>query len=375
MARIGILVNRGALVVNSFRWISTSSAKRTMGPDITLVKINQVGLITLNRPAKLNALNYSIIDGLHEYFDDCESDNEIRAIVIKGSGKAFCAGDDIKSIRQEAIFKENKRLVQLCKRMEFEYNNKIAKCKKPYIALCDGITMGSGVGLSIHGSYLIATENTIFAMPETAIGYFVDVGASYFLSRLKNNVGLYMALTGARLKGSDLKRIGIATHYIQSGHLSELEEELFQSDNLTTTTIEDILTKFDEKVEGEFESDKIASIFSYSNLEDIVDALKQDASEWSKEQLMSLEKRSPTSLKVTMRQMSLVKTMNFKDCLKMEYQLSQRFLTDSDFLEGIRARLIDKDTPKWKPASIKMVDDKKIDWFFKENNNDDKLNI
>ena len=208
-------------------------------------------------------------------------------------------------------------------------------------------------------------------MPETAIGFFADVGGSYFLSRLKDKIGIYLVLTGNRLKGKDVKRTGIATHYMNSKVLSDFEQKLFENKN---NSIEELLNAFDEKITDEFDTRKILANFNESRLEKIIENLEKENSDWSKQQLKLLSKMSPSSLKVAIRQLEIGSNKSLKDCLEMEYQLCLRFCKKNDFPEGVRAVLIDRgDTPKWSPASFKEIDDKLIDWYFKSLPEDDKL--
>jgi 3-hydroxyisobutyryl-CoA hydrolase len=211
-------------------------------------------------------------------------------------------------------------------------------------------------------------------MPETAIGFFADVGGSFFMSRLANSIGLYLVLTGNRLKGEDVKRTGIATHYMNSKKMLDLERILCETDNLSPGLIEIILETYQDKVEGEYNSDKISEIFSLKNFDEIVSKLREDVdSEWSQKQLSLFTKMSPTSLRVAVKQLDEGSKMDLKNCLKMEYQLCQRFIEDGDFFEGVRALLVDRDnSPKWVRSS---VDNEKIEWFFKPLPEDHKLEI
>ncbi len=165
--------------------------------------------------------------------------------------------------------------------------------------------MGGGVGVSVHGRYRVATEKTLFAMPETAIGFFADVGGSYFLSRLRDHIGLYLVLTGNRVKGQDNKRVGIATHFVSQSNLANLEKELASSNSLDDSKIKNILDGFDEAIEGEYPSAMISQVFQASNLEEIYERLEKDNSEWAHQQIKLLNKMSPTSLKVAIKQLNI----------------------------------------------------------------------
>ncbi|XP_061858466.1 3-hydroxyisobutyryl-CoA hydrolase, mitochondrial isoform X2 [Colius striatus] len=331
-------------------------SKHTNSTDeVVFEKKGSAGIITLNRPKALNALSFSMIQQIHPQIKTWEQDPETFLIIIKGSGgKAFCAGGDIKGT-----------------------------CKKPYVALIDGITMGGGVGVSVHGHFRVATEKTVFSMPETAIGLFPDVGGGYFLPRLSGKIGYCLALTGFRLKGRDVLKAGIATHFVESEKLPALEKDLIALKSPSKENIADILNFYHTKCKIDQEKDfvldehieKINSIFSANSMEEIVTKLKQDGSPFATKQLETINKMSPTSLKITLRQLREGASMSLQDVLKMEYRLSQACMRGHDFFEGVRAVLIDKDQcPKWKPATLEEVSDEFVDNCFKPlGNNDLKL--
>ncbi|XP_065696391.1 3-hydroxyisobutyryl-CoA hydrolase, mitochondrial isoform X1 [Patagioenas fasciata] len=350
--------------------------------EVLLEKRGGAGIITLNRPKALNALNFSMIQQIYPQIKTWEKDPETFLIIIKGTGgKAFCAGGDIKAITDAG--KAGSRLAQDFFRAEYSLNNAIGTCKKPYVALIDGITMGGGVGLSVHGHFRVATEKTVFAMPETAIGLFPDVGGGYFLPRLSGKMGCFLALTGFRLKGRDVLKAGIATHFVDCEKLPALEKDLIALKSPSTENIADLLNSYHakSKVDQEKEfvldehTEKINSIFSANSVEEIVKKLKQDGSPFAVKQLETLNKMSPTSLKITLRQLREGASMSLQDVLRMEYRLSQACLKGHDFYEGVRAVLIDKDqSPKWRPAALEEVTDEFVDNCFKPlGSNDLKL--
>ena len=342
--------------------------------EVDFKKVNNIGCITLNRPKQLNALNLSMVKAMQQQLDECERDNDIKAVVVKGAGEtAFCAGGDVKTIREKCLEGDIHKAMEFF-REEYFLNHRISNYKKPYIAFINGITMGGGVGISVHGKYRIATEKTLFAMPETAIGFFADVGGSYFLSRLHDSIGIYLVLTGYRLKGKDVRKTGIATHYMDSKHLANLENELYETKNLTPESLNSLLGKFDEKISEKFDTSKISPIFSQSSIEDIIKKLEAEGSDWAKQQLSLIHKMSPISQKVAVRQLKVGAQKNLKECLEMEYQLCLRFTKKGDFLEGVRAVLIDRGAkPNWHIANISEVDDKLVDWFFEPQPDDEKL--
>ncbi|NXL03283.1 HIBCH protein, partial [Mesembrinibis cayennensis] len=350
--------------------------------EVLLEKKGGAGIITLNRPKVLNALSFSMIQQIYPQIKTWEQDPETFLIIIKGTGgKAFCAGGDIRAIADAG--KVGGRLAQDFFREEYILNNATGTCKKPYVALIDGITMGGGVGLSVHGHFRVATEKTLFAMPETSIGLFPDVGGGYFLPRLSGKLGYYLGLTGFRLKGRDVVKAGIATHFVESEKLPALEKDLIALKSPSVENIADLLNSYHVKSkvdqEKEFVLDehmeKINSLFSANSMEEIVQKLKQDGSPFAIKQLETINKMSPTSLKMTLRQLREGASMSLQDVFTMEYRLSQACMRGHDFYEGVRAVLIDKDqSPRWKPAALEEVSDEFMDNCFKPlGNNDLKL--
>ncbi|XP_046941928.1 3-hydroxyisobutyryl-CoA hydrolase, mitochondrial isoform X4 [Lynx rufus] len=247
-------------------------------------------------------------------------------------------------------------------------------CQKPYVALIHGITMGGGVGVSVHGQFRVATEKSLFAMPETAIGLFPDVGGGYFLPRLQGKLGYFLALTGFRLKGRDVYAAGIATHFVDSEKLGMLEEDLIALKSPSKENIADVLEAYhtkskidqDKSFILEEHMDKINSCFSANTVEQIIENLQQDGSSFALEQLKVINKMSPTSLKITLRQLMEGSSKTLQEVLIMEYRLSQACMGGHDFHEGVRAVLIDKDqSPKWKPANLKEVTEEDLNSYFK----------
>lgn len=216
-------------------------------------------------------------------------------------------------------------------REEYILNNAIASCQKPYVALIDGITMGGGVGLSVHGQFRVATERSLFAMPETGIGLFPDVGGGYFLPRLQGKLGYFLALTGFRLKGRDVHRAGIATHFVDSEKLHVLEEELLALKSPSAEDVAGVLESYhakskmgqDKSIIFEEHMDKINSCFSANTVEQILENLRQDGSPFAMEQIKVINKMSPTSLKITLRQLMEGSSKTLQEVLTMEYRLTQ----------------------------------------------------
>eukprot|EP00912_Choanoflagellata_sp_UC4_P001730 UC4_evm1s1108 len=236
----------------------------------------------------------------------------------------------------------------------------------------DGITMGGGVGLSVHGTFRVATERCLFAMPETAIGLFPDVGGSYFLPRLPlgYELGTFLALSGYRLKGEDVFKSGIATHFISSDKIADLEEKIASLSHADEGAIRDILDSFHISSSKAFSLsnhiDDIKEHFSKDDIASIFESLEKSGSEWSLKQLQTMQKMSPTSLMITLEQLKRGRSLDLAECLRMEYRMTQGCMGAKDFYEGIRAVLIDKDhNPKWNPASLQDVDNKDISSYFK----------
>ncbi|XP_023023909.2 3-hydroxyisobutyryl-CoA hydrolase isoform X1 [Leptinotarsa decemlineata] len=334
--------------------------------DVIFQDVGDKGVIILNRPKALNALNLSMIKKIGPKMRDWESEKKL--VLVKGTGgKAFCAGGDVRAVieshqRGETSWRDFFKL-------EYANNARIGSYKIPYIALIDGIVMGGGVGLSVHGHYRVATERTLFAMPETQIGFFPDVGGSYFLPRMKGKLGWYLALTGQRLRGSDVLRAGIATHFCESKHLDDLEQALLTCSN--RGDIDTVLSNFEQKEVPPFSLEpvlaKIDKCFSAPSMEGIVSNLKKDGSSWAEETLKILDKMSPTSLKVTLRQLEEGSKINLDDCLDLEYTICVNFVKNKDFAEGVRALLIDKDqNPKWDPPAITKVSDDFVNSHFEK---------
>lgn len=344
------------------------------------------GIITLNRPKALNALNLAMTKSIYPVLKKWESD-KLGLVIIEGSGeKAFCAGGDIRaitsatdrgSVSQAEFFAE-----------EYKLNNLIGNLKIPYIALIDGITMGGGVGLSVHGEFRVATERTVFAMPETGIGLFPDVGGSFFLPRLAGELGTFLALTGHRLKGADCLLAGIATHGCKSGEMQKLKTDLLQlPESSTSKDIGDLLNEYshqfsDSKFSLENRMSLINSCFAQNSVEDIIEKLNQlsgseEETKWAQDLVAHMVKMSPTSMKVTLRQIREGKTLaTLKECLQMEYRLVRRCCEDQDFYEGVRSVLVDRDgNPKWNPDSLQKVSNEIVERYFSKLPQSEELSL
>ncbi|KAM8857411.1 3-hydroxyisobutyryl-CoA hydrolase, mitochondrial [Synchiropus picturatus] len=341
-------------------------------PVVLLEKVGRAGVITMNRPKVLNALNLAMIQIILPQLKKWEVDNETDMVIIKGHGRAFCSGGDIRAVTEAG--KVGDPYAQEFFRQEYTLNNAIGTFKKPYVALIDSVTMGGGVGVSVHGRHRVATERTLFAMPETAIGFFADVGSGFFLTRLQGQLGVFLALTGFRLKGRDVLRAGIATHFVESTKMGDLEKELVELKSPTGDRIAEVLDCYHGQCTLDSEKPFIlekhmADInrwFSSDSVEGIFQNLKDDGSEFAMKQLETLSKMSPTSMKMSLRHLRKGASLSLQDNLMMDYRLTQACMRGHDFYEGVRAVLVDRDhNPKWSPATLEEVTDAMVEEWFK----------
>ncbi|KAI9743844.1 MAG: hypothetical protein M1818_002578 [Claussenomyces sp. TS43310] len=344
--------------------------------DVLFNTIYGLRTVELNRPKKLHALNGSMIRKITPRLQEWSKSDMANVVVLKGSGpKAFCAGGDVATLAQlnmEGPEGQQKSADYFA--LEYKLDHYIATYQKPLVAFMDGITMGGGVGLSMHAPFRIATERTVFAMPETTIGFFPDVGGSFFLPRLNGATGTYLALTSERMKGVNAFYSGIATHYIHSTSLPALEsrfaelrfkdyDELPARLELINSTIEEFCTGLphDEPILlGGARREAIDRCFSHDSVPDIIEALKAETGEtkeWAEKTLKTLHQRSPTSVYVTLRQMRLGKTWTLSQAFLREHAMASKFMRHNDFTEGVSALLIRKDgqAPRWQPASLEDI--------------------
>jgi enoyl-CoA hydratase len=331
-------------------------------PHVLFEKRGAAGLITLNRPKALNALTHGMCLQMASQLGVWAKQDDVKTIVIQGSGeRAFCAGGDIRSLYESGLNKTPYALNFY--RDEYVLNALVKHYPKPYVALISGIVMGGGVGVSVHGSHRIADETTVFAMPETGIGLFPDVGGSFFLPRCPGEIGMYLALTGARLKTADCLYAGVATHFVPREKRGELLARLERGD-----APDDALEGLHEDVPDTFLKDhrkSIDTIFAKGTVEEVLAALDADHTDWSRDTAKTIRAKSPTSTKVAFRQLREGAKLGFDDCMKMEWRMVNRIVAGHDFYEGVRATIIDKDgAPKWKPASLAGVSDADVDAYF-----------
>ena len=332
--------------------------------DIIARVEGRLGHLTLNRPGALHALNTGMCQAMTDALLAWRNDPAISVVVVDHAPgtRGFCAGGDIRmladsgagdGVQARAFF-----------HTEYRLNHLIQSYPKPYVALIDGVTMGGGVGISVHAPFRIATERTTFAMPETGIGLFPDVGGGWFLPRLYGQVGVWLALTGARLKAADCMAAGVATHYVPSELLGAVRAQIAGAADThdPAVALRSGLAALDESAGQPHELGfdnvpRIDRLFAFDTVEEIVAALDADGSAWARQQLATLKTKSPQTLKVALRQIREgAKMATFGDNMVNEYRIGARVVQRHDFLEGVRAVIVDKDNaPKWSPATLEGV--------------------
>lgn len=323
-----------------------------------------IGLITLNRPKALNSLTEAMCTLIREQLEAWRVSPSVQAVVVVGAGeKAFCAGGDVVKVTKS--YKAGTKEWQGFFREEYLMNIAIAEFPKPYISLVDGITMGGGVGVSIPGDFWVATEKTLFAMPETGLGLFPDVGGGWFLPRLPGETGMYLALTGARIKAADLYALGIASHVVTSAQVDEVINALANTEIKDTRDAADVLERFHTDPDSAPLSPLFEDIddhFDSGTVEGIIGLLANDSSDWSQKQHSILVSKSPTSLKLTFEQLKRgAAAETFRENMEMEYRMVNHIMAHPDFHEGVRALLLDKDNaPKWQPNTLADVSDEMV---------------
>lgn len=328
-----------------------------------------VGQVLLNRPKALNACTQNMCQLLHDQLTQWEKDDRIKSVIVKGAGdRAFCAGGDIR------LLFENKDSLALQPhpffKVEYALNAKLFHFKKPYISLLNGITMGGGAGISIHGSHRVATEKLQFAMPETKIGFYPDIGSCYFLNRCPGLSGLYLALTGNSIRAADAFSFGIVNHVVSSKSLDELENQLINTQYSwhDHTTVTNIIRLFQvEQLETDIANKQalLDSCFNHDSIKDILSALENHGDPWCTSTAEEILERSPTSIKFTFERMRRGKGQSFNTIIQDDLVISQNFLHSHDFQEGVRAAVIDKDkNPAWKPSTLGAVAQKMVDALF-----------
>ena len=334
-------------------------------PDIICEKRGSAGLIHLNRPKALNALTLPMVHAIAKALDAWEHDPDIACIVLDAEGeKAFCAGGDIRSIIELGKHGRKDTAVRFWAD-EYRLNTRIKYYPKPYLSMIDGIVMGGGVGISLHGSHRIAGDRWSFAMPEVGIGLFPDVGGSYALPRLPGETGMWIALTGTRINRADALALGLATHAVASEDLPVLKAALIAGE-----AIDAVLARFSQpKQDAPVAAHRamIDACFAGTSVPDVLARLDAEAgrSDFAAQAAQTIRTKSPTSLAITFRQLRLGAALTFREAMKMEFRIVSRVLDGVDFYEGVRAAVIDKDqAPRWTPATLEDLDMDQIDSYF-----------
>lgn len=340
-----------------------------MTADIAFARERHIGLVTLNRPKALNALTLEMIKALQQQLQLWQNDDDIHAVIVQAEGeKAFCAGGDVRWLYDSGLNKDPAQMQFFWH--EYRLNHYIHHYSKPYISLMNGITMGGGVGISLHGSYPIASERFVFAMPETGIGFFPDIGASYLLARCPGSFGVYLGLTGDRLNAQDALALGLIKQIISSDKLQDVLMSLIAADLSRNAhqAVANCLQEFSMPADWGVLENRQAVVnhcFAQDGVEKILTSLQLSGDEWALQILHNLQQKAPLSLKVTLAQIQKAKTMSMAECMKMDYCLVGQFMRDPDFYEGVRALLVDKDkSPHWQPETLALVSAAKINDYF-----------
>jgi len=330
--------------------------------EVLVRREGRLGRLTLNRPQALGALTTGMCEAMIAALVAWREDDRVLSVLIDHAGeRGFSAGGDIRTLAESAQGDavENHRFFYI----EYQLDHLIFTYPKPVVTVMDGVTMGGGVGISWTATHRIATERTTFAMPETGIGLFPDVGGGWFLPRLPGAAGLWIALTGARLKAADAIAFGVASHFVPAAELAAFKRALAEgSDNAA-------LARYAADPGAPLHHpllEDINRLFDHAAVEDVLSALRAEASEWALAQRATILTKSPTSLKVARRQLALgAEAESFADVMRMEYRIAHRVAIGHDFLEGVRAVIIDKDgAPKWSPDTLEGVTEAMLDAIF-----------
>jgi enoyl-CoA hydratase len=324
-------------------------------PHISAEKQGLLGLLTLKRPAALNALNRGMVQALAAAIDAWVTDDAVKAIAIRGEGvRAFCAGGDIRAWVSEG---PDAGLAFLD--AEYRLNYKIATCPKPFLALMHGVTMGGGAGLSVHARHRVADPSLLFAMPETAIGFVPDIGSTYFLPRCPDQIGMYLALTAGRIGLGDVVAAGLADHAVPAEKFDALLEKM--ADGVPVRrAVESFAVKPGPAMLAPHRR-HIASLFAAPSVEAILERLARDGSDFARGAADAVRANSPTSLKLAFHLLRRGAALPLQECFRQEYAAAAHLLRRPDLKEGVRAAIIDKDrAPRWQPSALAAVGDADI---------------
>ena len=332
-------------------------------PEVLCERRGAAGVITLNRPQALNAITHGMVREIRRALDAWAKDPAVTRIVVRGAGeRAFCAGGDIRHLYELGMAGSQEEALTFW-RDEYALNILIKNYPKPYLSLIDGIVMGGGVGVSLHGSHRVAGDRYAFAMPEVAIGFFPDIGATYALPRLPGRTGTYIALTGERVRAGDAVALGLATRAVPSAELSAFLDALVAGED-----VEAALSRFSRgSGNGALSASRamIDECFAADSVEGILDRLDGTASEFATKTAATIRTKSPTSLKIAYEQMRRGGALTFEEAMATEFRIVSRVVHGHDFYEGVRATIIDKDgAPHWRPASLGEVCEGEVDRYF-----------
>ena len=337
--------------------------------EVIVERRGTAGVIRLNRPKALNSLVTPMVRTIAAALDNFAGDDSVASVVVTGEGeRGFCAGGDIRALHHSG--RAGDGMAEIFWREEFRLNHRIANYPKPYVALMDGITMGGGFGLSAHGRHRVVTERTRLAMPETGIGYFPDIGATWLLPRSSGESGTWMALTGLDINAADAIYAGLADLHVASSRLEEIVEALSNLRVGSSSADVDAALKnlADDPGEGRLQTNAamIDRAFHFNSVEEIVSALATEEGEFAAETRRVILTRSPTSLKLALRLLRAGRqSRTLAECLARELGACMQILHGHDFYEGVRAAVVDKDrNPKWSPPTIALVNDEMIARFF-----------
>ncbi len=336
-------------------------------------KDRRIGWMLLNRPNSLNALTLPMIRAAQPFLADCASDPNIRMIVVEGAGeRAFCAGGDLKTV-YEAKQKQDLGFLDDLFKEEYRFNTLIHTYPKPYLSLIQGIAMGGGLGVSVHGTHRVVSEHALFAMPEVGIGYFPDIGASYFLNRCPGKVGLYLGLTGTSIKAGDALYAGLATHFVPRARHEDLKKSLIEESPKTREQVSEIVERSvsaPPHADLKTHQDEIDACFEGDSVEEVLENLQACGSDFALQARKTILSKSPLSVKITFEQLKRSRTMSFLEAIEMEYRLSRSFIENPDFFEGIRAVVVDKDkTPRWNAQALDSLTPEIIEAYFSNHKN------
>ncbi|KAI9178381.1 hypothetical protein LWI28_025833 [Acer negundo] len=346
-------------------------------PDEQVVigeEIEHVRVITLNQPRRLNVISPNVVSLLAQYLEKWEKHDDAKLVIIKGAGRAFSAGGDLKVFYDGRTSKDS--CLEVVYRMYWLCHH-IHTYKKTQVALVHGISMGGGASLMVPMKFSVVTEKTVFSTPEASIGFHTDCGFSFMHSRLPGHLGEFLALTGARLNGKELVAAGLATHFVPSEKLPEVEKRLISLNTGDENSVKSAIEEFSEEVQIDGESvlnkqSIIDECFSKDTVSDIIKSIEAEAGKegngWIGPVLKGLKRSSPTGLKITLRSVREGRKQTLAECLKKEFRLTINILRSAistDVYEGIRALTIDKDNaPKWDPPTNDKVEDEKVDLVF-----------